>query len=78
MTHPSSMTPIPVGLDDGYAYTKLALPDGRLAETPLTDGISPSHGAERVGITGVIKSAAKVDHIAACNGTSLNIRLAVG
>jgi len=27
-------TPIPVGLDDGYAYTKVALPDGRLTVIP--------------------------------------------
>ena len=52
-----------------------ALPDGRLATTPLTDGISPRHGSERAGITGVLKSAAKVDHVLACNGTSLNVRL---
>ena len=25
-----SMSVVPVGLDDGYAYTKVALPDGRL------------------------------------------------
>jgi plasmid segregation protein ParM len=30
MSDASTITPIPVGLDDGYAYTKLALPDGRL------------------------------------------------
>ena len=34
MNNPSSITPIPVGLDDGYAYTKLALPDGRLIIIP--------------------------------------------
>jgi plasmid segregation protein ParM len=28
------MTPVPVGLDDGYAYTKVALPDGRLIVIP--------------------------------------------
>jgi plasmid segregation protein ParM len=28
------MTPIPVGLDDGYAFTKVALPDGRLIAIP--------------------------------------------
>ena len=44
MTHSSSMTSIPVGLDDGYAYTKLALPDGRLI-------IIPSRA--RVGQSGV-------------------------
>ena len=27
-------TPIPVGLDDGYAYTKVALPDDRLIVIP--------------------------------------------
>ncbi len=34
MTDASSMNPIPVGLDDGYAYTKVALPDGRLIVIP--------------------------------------------
>jgi plasmid segregation protein ParM len=29
-----SVSPIQVGIDDGYAYTKLALPDGRLLATP--------------------------------------------
>ena len=32
MTDASSITP--VGLDDGYAYTKVALPDGRLIVIP--------------------------------------------
>ena len=34
MTDDSTMNPIPVGLDDGYAYTKVALPDGRLIVIP--------------------------------------------
>jgi plasmid segregation protein ParM len=29
-----STTPVNVGIDDGYAYTKLALPDGRLLSVP--------------------------------------------
>ena len=29
-----AVTAIQVGIDDGYAYTKLALPDGRLLATP--------------------------------------------
>ncbi|MCP5093271.1 MAG: hypothetical protein GY949_20365 [Gammaproteobacteria bacterium] len=29
MTASPAMNPVPVGLDDGYAYTKLVLPDGR-------------------------------------------------
>jgi pyruvate-formate lyase len=60
---------VPLGQNVG------ALPDGRLATTPLTDGVSPRHGVEFGGITGVIKSAARIDHVAACNGTSLNVRL---
>jgi len=42
MTDASSLTPIPVGLDDGYAYTKLALPDGRLIVIPSRARIGQS------------------------------------
>lgn len=45
--------------------------DGRKAYKPLADGISPSKGADRNGPTGVIKSAAKMDHIIT-GGTLLN------
>ncbi|MEW8582078.1 MAG: hypothetical protein AB2570_10220 [Candidatus Thiodiazotropha endolucinida] len=34
MADASSINPIPVGLDDGYAFTKIALPDGRLLAIP--------------------------------------------
>ena len=34
MTDSNTMTPIQVGLDDGYAFTKVALPDGRLIAIP--------------------------------------------
>lgn len=34
MTENQPMNPINVGLDDGYAFTKLALPDGRLIAIP--------------------------------------------
>jgi pyruvate formate-lyase/glycerol dehydratase family glycyl radical enzyme len=48
-----------------------ATPDGRKAWEPLSDGISPVQGADRKGPTGVIKSAAKMDH-ARTGGTLLN------
>jgi pyruvate formate-lyase/glycerol dehydratase family glycyl radical enzyme len=48
-----------------------ATPDGRKAWEPLSDGISPMQGADRKGPTGVIKSAAKMDH-ARTGGTLLN------
>ena len=48
-----------------------AMPDGRLAKEPLSEGISPVQGADRKGPTGVIQSAAKIDHIKT-GGTLLN------
>jgi formate C-acetyltransferase len=48
-----------------------ATPDGRLAGTPLSEGISPVQGADRHGPTAVIKSAAKMDHTRT-GGTLLN------
>jgi formate C-acetyltransferase len=48
-----------------------ATPDGRKAGAPLSDGISPSHGADKHGPTAVIKSVAKIDH-SKTGGTLLN------
>lgn len=48
-----------------------ALPDGRSAFKPISEGISPVQGADRQGPTSVIKSAAKLDHIRT-GGTLLN------
>ncbi len=48
-----------------------ATPDGRKAGAPLSDGISPSHGADKYGPTAVIKSVAKIDH-SKTGGTLLN------
>ncbi|WP_035294410.1 trans-4-hydroxy-L-proline dehydratase [Clostridium sp. KNHs214] len=45
--------------------------DGRKAREPLSEGISPSKGADKLGPTAVIKSAAKMDHIKT-GGTLLN------
>ncbi len=50
-----------------------AMPDGRLAGLPLSEGISPVQGADRKGPTAVMKSAAKIDHVKA-GGTLLNMK----
>ncbi|MBN1442669.1 MAG: formate C-acetyltransferase/glycerol dehydratase family glycyl radical enzyme, partial [Planctomycetes bacterium] len=50
-----------------------ALPGGRLAGEPLSDGISPSQGADVRGPTAVIRSAARIDH-ARTGGTLLNMK----
>ncbi len=48
-----------------------AMPDGRLAGEPLSEGISPVQGADQNGPTAVLLSAAKIDHIKT-GGTLLN------
>ncbi len=46
-------------------------PDGRRAGEPLSEGISPVQGADRLGPTAVIKSAAKMEQVKT-GGTLLN------
>ena len=48
-----------------------ASPDGRLKGLPLSEGISPVQGADRLGPSAVLKSASKVDHLRT-GGTLLN------
>jgi len=50
-----------------------AMPDGRKAAMPLSEGISPVQGADRQGPTAVMKSAAKMDHIKT-GGALLNMK----
>jgi formate C-acetyltransferase len=50
-----------------------AMPDGRKAGKPLSEGISPVQGADRLGPTAVIRSVSKIDHLRT-GGTLLNQR----
>jgi pyruvate formate-lyase/glycerol dehydratase family glycyl radical enzyme len=50
-----------------------ALPNGRKAGETVSEGISPSQGADTKGPTAVIKSAARIDH-ARTGGTLLNMK----
>lgn len=52
-----------------------ASPNGRLAEKPVSEGISPEKGGDTNGPTAVIKSCAKMDHLIT-GGTLLNQRFA--
>jgi len=54
-----------------------AMPDGRLAGLPVSEGISPVQGADRHGPTAVFKSAAKMDHVKT-GGTLLNLKFTPG
>lgn len=51
-----------------------ATPDGRKANSPLSDGMSPSQGVCFTGPTGVIRSVTKLDHSTILNGTLLNMK----
>ena len=49
-----------------------ATPDGRLAFTPLADGIGPASGRDVKGPTATANSVAKLEQDVASNGTLLN------
>ena len=57
---------VPLGEQTG------ATPDGRLANTPLADGVGPRSGYDRLGPTAAANSVAKLDHAIASNGTLYN------
>jgi len=52
-----------------------ATPDGRLAGTPVSNGMSPSNGTDRNGLTAALRSAAKVSAVPISSGTSFNVTL---
>lgn len=54
-----------------------ATPNGRLAGKSISDGTSPSHGADTHGPSAVVKSLTKFDHVKS-GGTLLNQRFLPG
>jgi len=52
-----------------------ALPSGRKAAEPLSDGISPTRGVDVNGPTAVFNSVSKIDNAAIFFGQTLNLRL---
>ena len=59
---------VPLGKQTG------ATPDGRLAHTPVADGVSPSAGKDVCGPTASANSVSKLDHFIASNGTLFNMK----
>lgn len=57
---------VPLGQQTG------ATPDGRLAYTPVADGVGPMAGRDTHGPTATANSVAKLDHGIASNGTLFN------
>ncbi|MDR0886646.1 MAG: glycyl radical protein [Clostridiales Family XIII bacterium] len=62
----------PVSANVLYGKDVLAQADGRLAYTPLADGVSPRAGEDTHGPTAAANSVAKLDHHLASNGTLYN------
>lgn len=62
----------PVSANVLFGKDVMALPDGRLAKTPLADGVSPRQGFDVNGPTAASNSVAKLDHAQASNGTLYN------
>lgn len=52
-----------------------ATPDGRPAGAPVSNSLSPTNGAEILGPTATMRSAARIDHSRIPNGCSLNMKL---
>ena len=59
---------VPLGAQTG------ASPDGRLAGTPVADGVSPSAGMDIHGPTSAANSVSCLDHGIASNGTLFNMK----
>lgn len=59
---------VPLGAQTG------ATPDGRLAHTPVADGVSPCSGKDVNGPTASANSVSKLDHYIASNGTLFNMK----
>ena len=60
---------VPLGAQTG------ATPDGRLAYTPVADGVGPTSGFDVSGPTASCNSVAKLDHAIASNGTLFNMKM---
>lgn len=53
-----------------------ATPDGRKAQTPLTEGVSPHAGTDLTSPTAAMRSVAKINHDVHSGGTLMNMKFA--
>jgi formate C-acetyltransferase len=58
----------------GFGKKMAALPSGRLAGTPLADGLAPVDGTDLLGPTASLGSIAKLDNEIFGNGINVNIK----
>jgi formate C-acetyltransferase len=65
----------PATLHVGFGYWTGALPDGRKAGRPLSNGVCPSPGSQRKGLTAAMRSVCKIDHTKFAGGVSYTVSL---
>jgi formate C-acetyltransferase len=73
-----SIGTLSVSSNTPYGLVIGALPDGRRAGAPLSDGISPAQGTDRLGPTAVIRSVTKYPHDLMSIGVLHNMKLDPG
>jgi formate C-acetyltransferase len=61
-----------------FGYFTGALPSGRLATTPLSNGCSPAIGAPSKGLTAALSSVASIDYTTYANGVAFTLSLEPG
>lgn len=69
---------ISAGSQDKEGMARAATPDGRLAGTPVSNGMSAANGTERNGATAALRSAAAIATSTASDGTAFNMNLHPG
>lgn len=52
-----------------------ALPDGHREGQPFANGVSPTHGQDRQGLTAMLRSAAKLDYSLSNDAATLDVKL---
>lgn len=65
----------PVSANVPLGHQTGATPDGRLAHTPVADGVGPTSGYDVSGPTASCNSVAKLDHGICSNGTLFNMKM---
>ena len=72
---PMTMGMLPVSGNTPLGAEVGALPSGRKAWTPLTDGIGATGGTDINGPTALLKSVSRIPHARYTQGTQLNMKL---
>ena len=76
-SHMGTMSPgiLPVSGNTPFGLEVGALPSGRIAWKPLSDGLSPMCGSDMEGPTAILRSISNIPHDRFMQGTLLNMKI---